>query len=255
MPERAGLFYFEHRGGGLDGGGPPLVFVHGAGGDHLHWPPQVRRLPEHTVYALDLPGHGRSGGPGCGRIEDYVERIETWMDDMHISRVILGGHSMGGAITQQFALDSPQRLAGLILVGTGARLRVDPSILEATADAQRLEEAVDAIIDWSFSESAPERLTELARRRMLDVDHIVIHDDFVACDQFDVMDRVNEIKLPALVLCGEQDRLTPMKYSEYLFDKLVQARLIRVPDAGHMVMLEQPEIAARAISEFASEIQ
>jgi pimeloyl-ACP methyl ester carboxylesterase len=177
------------------------------------------------------------------------------MDDMHISRVILGGHSMGGAITQQFALDSPQRLAGLILVGTGARLRVDPSILEATADAQRLEEAVDAIIDWSFSESAPERLTELARRRMLDVDHIVIHDDFVACDQFDVMDRVNEIKLPALVLCGEQDRLTPMKYSEYLFDKLVQARLIRVPDAGHMVMLEQPEIAARAISEFASEIQ
>jgi pimeloyl-ACP methyl ester carboxylesterase len=255
VPEKAGIFYFEHRGGGLSGGVPPLVFVHGAGGNHLHWPPQVRRLPDENVYALDLPGHGRSGGQGCDRIEDYVEQIKAWMDAMNLPSVILGGHSMGGAITQEFALSAPQRLAGLILVGTGARLRVNPAILEATADAQRLEEAVDMIITWSFSESAPERLVELARRRMLEVDHNVIHDDFAACDRFDVMDKVSEIKLPALVICGKQDRLTPVKYSEYLFDKLVHARLNQVPDAGHMVMLEQPDIVARSISEFASAIQ
>ena len=252
MPEKAGVFYFEHRGAGLSGGSPPLVFVHGAGGNHLHWPAQVRRLPNETVYALDLPGHGQSAGPGCSRIEDYVQRIDDWMEAMNLSRITLGGHSMGGAIAQQFALRSPERLGGLVLVGTGARLRVHPSILESTANADRFKEAVETIMAWSFSESAPQRLVELAHRRMLEVDHKVIHDDFVACDNFDVMDRVDQIKLPALIICGEADRLTPMKYSEYLLDRLLQARLVRVPDAGHMVMLEQPELVARAISEFAS---
>jgi pimeloyl-ACP methyl ester carboxylesterase len=255
MPEKAGIFYFEHRGGGMRGGTPPLVFVHGAGGNHLHWPPQVRRLTNETVYALDLPGHGRSEGPGCSSIAEYVERIDAWMQAMNLSRIVLGGHSMGGAITQHFALHLPDKLSGLILVGTGGRLRVHPMILEATADPDRFEEAVDTIIDWSFSDSAPQRLVELARRRMLDVDHRVVHDDFIACNAFDIMEQVSQIKLPALVVCGEADRLTPMKYSEYLLDQLLQARLVRVPDAGHMVMLEQPEIVAEAVAEFAADIE
>jgi pimeloyl-ACP methyl ester carboxylesterase len=89
---------------------------------------------------------------------------------------------------------------------------------------------------------------------MLEVDHNVIHDDFVACDNFDVMQQVSQIKLPALVICGEADQLTPMKYSEYLLDQLLQARLVRVPDAGHMVMLEQPERVAETAAEFAAGI-
>jgi pimeloyl-ACP methyl ester carboxylesterase len=210
-------------------------------------------LPKESAYALDLPGHGQSAGPGCSSIEDYVQRIDAWMEAMNLSRIVLGGHSMGGAIAQQFALHSPEKVGGLVLVGTGARLRVHPSILEATADSDRFEEAVETIIAWSFSESAPQRLVELAHRRMLEVDHNVIHDDFVACDNFDLMDRVDQIKVPTLIVCGEADRLTPMKYSEYLLDRLLQARLVRVPGAGHMVMLEQPEVVAGVISEFSSE--
>jgi pimeloyl-ACP methyl ester carboxylesterase len=173
---------------------------------------------------------------------------------MKLSTVILGGHSMGGAITQQFALQLPHKLRGLVLVGTGGRLRVHPTILETTADPSKFEKAVNTIIDWSFSESAPERLVKLARRRMLEVDYNVIHDDFVACDNFDIMERVSEIMIPALVICGEADRLTPMKYSEFLLDQLQQAHLVRVPDAGHMVMLEKPEIVVEAIGEFATEM-
>lgn len=254
MPEKEGIFYFEHRGGGLAGTAPPLVFVHGAGGSHLHWPPQVRRLPKENVYAIDLPGHAGSEGPGCSRIGDYVDRIEAWLDAMGFSEVILGGHSMGGAISLQFALQSANKLRGLILVGTGGRLRVSPQILKATADPAQFREAVDLIIKWSFSESAPARFVELARRRMLEVDHNVIHNDFVACDNFDVMDRLSEIELPALVICGEADRLTPIKYSEYLADQLDDARLVRVPDAGHMVMLEKPDFVAETIAGFAAEI-
>lgn len=255
MPEAAGLFYFEHFGGDPDGESPPLVFVHGAGGNHLHWPPQIRRLPDQTVYSVDLPGHANSEGSGHSRIEDYVNSIDAWMAALDLSKIILGGHSMGGAITLQFALQSPEKLLGLILFGTGGRLRVSPLILDSTADPALFEEAVDLIIEWSFSANAPEQLVELAKRRMLEVDHNVIHHDFIACDNFDVIDRLNEIDIPALVVCGEDDRLTPMKYSEFLLDKLESAHLTRVPDAGHMVMLEQPEEVASVVADFATQIE
>lgn len=252
MPEKADLFYFEHRGGGLRGSSPPIVLVHGAGGSHLHWPPQVRRLPKQTVYAIDLPGHGGSKGPGCSRIAEYVDRIQAWVEAMGLPEIIMGGHSMGGAISLQFALQHADKLRGVILVGTGGRLRVTPQILSATADPARFEEAVDLIISYSFSEAAPERFVELARRRMLEIDHRVIHDDFIACDNFDVMDRLSTISLPALVLCGEADQLTPLKYSQYLSDQIEGARLDTLPGAGHMVMLEQPEQVASSISAFAA---
>ena len=109
---------------------PPLVLIHGAGGTHMHWPGELRRLPTTTVYALDLPGHGQSGGAGCTTITEYAQAVAAWADALGLPRFILAGHSMGGAIAQMVALRQPQRLAGLILVGTGARLAVSPAILD-----------------------------------------------------------------------------------------------------------------------------
>ena len=95
----------------------------------MHWPGELRRLPDHEVYALDLPGHGRSGGPGRTDIGAYAEVVREFADALKLPAFVLGGHSMGGAIALEFALRYGSRLAGLILVGTGARLRVAPEIL------------------------------------------------------------------------------------------------------------------------------
>jgi pimeloyl-ACP methyl ester carboxylesterase len=119
------LYYSDWDGDAQDER-PPLVLVHGAGGTHLHWPPQLRRLRDTDVYGLDLPGHGHSRGQGQDSIAAYRELILAWAEALSLRRFVLVGHSMGGAIGQEFALHYADRLAGLVLVsraGAGVQRR------------------------------------------------------------------------------------------------------------------------------------
>ena len=233
---------------------PSLLLIHGAGGNRLHWPPGIRRMPGWRVLALDLPGHGKSPGPGSHSIEAYAEIVLDGLQTNKVEKAIPVGHSMGGAIALLLALEAPEKFAGLVLIGSGARLRVAPAILEASAQTSTFPQAVAAIMQSAFSESAPARMVELARRRMLEVDPAVLHDDFTACDEFDVMARLAEIRLPTLVLCGAEDQLTPLKYSEFLAANIPDAVLVRIAGAGHMAMLEQPQAVASALREFLAAI-
>lgn len=229
---------------------PPLVLLHGSGGTHLHWPPQLRHLKGAQVYAVDLPGHGHSEGVGRQSIPAYAEAVVEWMQECALQRAVLVGSSMGGAIAQWVALTRPERVAGLVLVGTGARLRVAAEILEGAGQESTFPQTVDRVIDWSFSRQTPKRLKELAARRMKETRFTVLHGDFLACDGFDVMSELGKIEAPALVLCGAEDRMTPLKYSQFLAEKLPHAELVEVPAAGHMVMLEQPLRVTELIATF-----
>ncbi len=122
------VFYTVSRG---PDAGPALLLVHGAGGTRLHWPAELRRLSGATVYTLDLPGHGRSGGTGCDTIGGYAEVVGCFLRVVGTGALVVVGHSMGGAIAQTLALDSADSVAGgLVLVATGAQLRVASAILE-----------------------------------------------------------------------------------------------------------------------------
>ncbi len=239
------LYYSEHQGTST---APPLVLVHGAGGTHLHWPPQLRRDTPHTVYALDLPGHGRSQGKGRTRIEDYRDVILEWADILGLEKFIIVGHSMGGAIAQEFALTYPDRLKGLVLVATGARLRVHPRILQGLQENP--EETVHLIAEWAYGEQPDPDMLRLYVRRMLEIPPHVTHGDFAACNMWDRMQDVHRIAHPALIIGGEADKLTPPKYLHYLADHMPNARLVIVPHAGHMVMLEAPEVVTAEIVAF-----
>jgi len=248
MPESAGLSHEHHGGGPSAAGRPPLVLIHGAGGMRLYWPPKLRRLQGWSVYALDLPGHGDSPGPGQPTIAGYRQAVEAWMDGLGLPPVVVVGHSMGGAIAQSLALDAPDRVAGLALVGTGARLRVHPMLLEATRPGGAAAEALTALASSWYSPSVSPRMREQAARSLEAVDPAVLHADFQACDGFDVMDRLGAIGQPALVIVGEDDQMTPVKYARHLADHLANARLEMVPGAGHMVMLEQPAMLDAILS-------
>lgn len=250
MPVKADLFYTYSDGGASAKLLPPLLLIHGAGGTHLHWPPEIRRMKAVTVYAVDLPGHGQSKGKASDSIEEYARCLRAWMDALDIKKVIPVGHSMGGAIAQTMALEMPERVAGLVLVGTGGRLRVHPQILELTADAERYPQAVDLITQWAFSEHADQRLLDLGKARYADARPESIHADFMACDHFDMMERLAEITVPVLVVCGGEDRLTPPKYSQHLAQKIPNSSLVLVENAGHMVMLEKPAEVAAELSRF-----
>jgi pimeloyl-ACP methyl ester carboxylesterase len=242
------LFYAHSRATPEHLAAPPLVLLHGSGGNHLHWPGELRRLPGATVYALDLPGHGRSDGSGYDAISAYVEILLGFLGTIGVQRAVLAGHSMGSAIAQMTALTYPERVAGLALMGAGARLRVHPAILEGILDD--FENTVDLVTRWLWAEDAPQELVRLSHQALAATPASVIHGDYVACDRFDVMDRLGEISAPTLVIAGTADKLTPLKYGAYLAERIPNARLITVEGGGHMMALEQPAIVAEAIAEF-----
>jgi pimeloyl-ACP methyl ester carboxylesterase len=239
-------FYVHHQ--GAPKGQRTLVFVHGAGGSHLNWPPQLRRLARANTYALDLPGHGQSEGQGRTSINAYADFVATFLETLDLEKVTLVGHSMGGATALDFALRYPEKLAGLVLVGSGARLRVAPAIFDGVR--QDFQAAVRLITDYAFALDAPEQLKREGHRQMGQTHPDVLYGDFAACDAFDVMDHLGEIGCPTLAICGTADRLTPPKYSIYLRDNIPAAQLALIEGAGHMVMLEQPEAVSQAIADF-----
>ena len=231
------LHYHYHR-GALQPKAPPLVLLHGAGGSLMHWPGELRRLPDHEVYALDLPGHSRSGGRGRTEIGAYTEIVRELADALKLPAFVLGGHSMGGAIALEFALRYGGRLAGLILVGTGARLRVAPEIL--TGIRNDIEGTTALLAEWAHGEHVDPNLQRIYLRRLREVDPQVLAGDFLACDAFDRRADVAGISVPALIVCGDADRMTPAKYSQFLATAMPGARLIILTGAGHMAMLETP---------------
>ncbi len=252
MPVAANIYYFERRGN--DSYKPPIVLIHGAGGSHLHWPAPVRRLAEYPVYALDLPGHGKSEGRGQQTIEAYAKSIRQWMEAINLRQALFVGHSMGGAIALSLSLQNPNHVIGLGLIGTGARLKVAPELLETASREEFLPNTIETIVDWAFSPEADSRLVEQAAKRMAEIRPTVLHSDFVACNAFNVMDTLESIHSPTFILCGENDRLTPPRYSQYLADHIPDAKLAIIPEAGHMVQLEKPQQVAEALQKFTKRV-
>jgi pimeloyl-ACP methyl ester carboxylesterase len=243
--------FFVHR-QPVPAGKLPFVFVHGAGGIHRHWLYQVRDLPRLSSYALDLPGHGESNGPGCSSVAAYADWLIGFLDAAGLSQAILVGHSMGGAIALQVALQHPDRVSGLGLVGTGARLRVAPALLEMLQQDFRC--ALPLVSEWAYGPDASPEMVRQGQQQLTATAPEVVYNDFLACDGFQVMDRLQEIAAPTVVLCGTQDRMTPVKYSTYLADNIRDAGLHLVERAGHMVMLENPEAIAQGLGSLAQRV-
>lgn len=242
------LFYTQQ---GKDKDAPQLVLVHGAGGSHLNWPAPLRRMPHTAVYALDLPGHGRSPQPGHTTVDAYADDVQAFMATLELDDVVLVGHSMGGAIAQTLGLRGLPQLAGLVLIGTGARLRVTEAILDQIlAD---FESAVETITGYAWSPQTPQELRTKGREMLAQTDPDVLHGDYVACDNFDVMEKLNDIAVPALVMTGTADQLTPVKYGRYLAQHIPQAQFVPIEGGGHMVALEQPDKVTATLKEFLRE--
>ncbi len=230
--------------------GPAVVLIHGAGGTHLYWPSEVRRLAGYRVYALDLPGHGKSAGRGLQSIAAYAQAVKDWMSALGLHSAVLAGHSMGSAIALTLALEQADQVNGLVLLGAGARLKVAPELLENAASQTTYQNAVNMVIECSFGSGASPRLKELAAQRMSETRSSVLYGDFMACNTFDETERIEQIRQPALVVCGSEDRMTPLRQSQFLAEHIPGATLKTIPGAGHMVMLEKPQPVADSLIGF-----
>lgn len=233
----------------------PLVLVHGAGDNAGSWREQVAYFGA-RAYALDLPGHGARADTLSARagvdVGDYARAVlDSITTELQLVRPIVVGHSLGGLVALQLGLDHAEQLGGLVLIGAGARLRVLPALLEsARVDPVQARITLTRLaVSPGCDPALLARLLAEAEAEQNPVQSGVFYRDLLACDTFDVMDRLAELQnLPTLILCGAEERSAPVKYSVYLHEHIAGSTLHIIPDAGHYVQREQPLEVNRAIA-------
>ncbi len=225
--------YIEERGREND---DVIVMVHGAGGSSATWFMQLRGLSKkiHTV-ALDLNGHGRTPDRNEDPESSYLADINSVVSQF--DRPYLMGHSMGGALAQLYAIRNPEKIAGLVLVGTGAKLRVTQIIFDLLDND--FEGYLKMIAKFAFHPDTSHEIIEASIKEVRKCPVHVIRRDFEFCNEFNIMDMVENIPHRTLLIAADSDNLTPPKYLEYLHDKIRQSTLVIIPKAGHSMMLEQ----------------
>ena len=234
---------------GLSEGRDVIVFVHGAGGGEFAWGFQKDFFEKQfNSIIIELPGHGKSGGKGEEEIGKYAEHVYDFVEALNLPKVFFVGHSMGGAIVQTLALTHPEMMRGMVLAGTGARLRVLPMILEGIKD--HFEETVPKIVQLAYSRKTSSELVKRGISDMMRCRPEVLYGDFLACDRFDIMNQVERIDLPTLILCGNEDEMTPVTYAQFLHRHIKGSRLEILPGGGHMAMMESPVAFNEKVKEF-----
>ncbi|MDQ7026281.1 MAG: alpha/beta fold hydrolase [Anaerolineae bacterium] len=228
---------------------PPLMLIHGAGGVYLDLPIELRKTMQ--TIALDLHGHGRSSGSGRRRIRDYAEDIVALLDALNIEKAIIAGHSMGGAIAQTLALDFADRVAGLILLGTGAHLPVNQMIIDGLES--NFEKTCQNLIKWQWHKSALEQYRQRGLERLLQTPINTIRNDFLACNEFDIRERLAEITVPTLIIAAAEDKMLAQSQSEFLAEKISGAKLAILENAGHMFPLEQANQVVDIVQQWVTE--
>lgn len=227
-----------------------LVFIHGAGSSSLAFYYQLQHF--RNSKALDLPGH--PNGRPCPTIDQYLEWVRGFTTARRYKNMVICGHSMGGAISMLYALRYPEEVRGIILLGTGARLRVHPDFMQLGRDS------VDDTSQWLENQMAyypgvAQDMVQSLKRRSMEIGPSVELNDLMACDQFDVMNEIQNINLPTLVICGDQDTITPVKYADYLSENIPGAKKVIVPGASHFVQLQKYKQVNASIEGFVASLK
>lgn len=226
-----------------------LVFIHGSGACGEVWYFQKQNFDH--ADAIDLPGH--PSGDICQSIEEYSDWLHSYIQLKKYRDVVLAGHSLGGGIALMHAYKYPRDLKSIILVGSGARLRVLPLIIEAIKERLNDKEGWVRELVIPLYSSINEQIRTKLISRLAAIGPAAQLNDFYCCDKFDIMDKVSLINTPTLAIVGDQDNMTPPKYSQYLVKHMQDCRMELIEGAGHLAFLEKPEAVNSAIQKFLKE--
>jgi len=224
-----------------------LVFIQISGGTGRVWKYQTEHFP--GSLAITLPGHPD------GALCETIEAATSWLHSELARRgagseaLVLVGHSLGGAIVLQYALDHPDDVAGIVLVGSGARLRVHPATLTAMEKAIDHPESFERLFA-GFYENLSSEFAEELRESSLELGPVPFLADLRACDRFDVTPQLGEIYVPTLAIVGTEDVMTPPKYSAFLEARMPNASVCIIDGGTHFVFAEYPDEVNQTIGDF-----
>lgn len=230
------------------GSNKAIIFVHGSGGSSYTWKNQLNLDIDYDLITLDLPSHDKSDNFSDLSLYLYVDVVHQLIKSLNYKNIILCGHSLGGAIVQQYYFTYPKDVSGLILFNTGGRLRVAPFILKSLKS--NYQEFLDSLPAGAFYRATPKKTIELYIQETSKISADVTYNDFKICDGFDVLSKLSTIEVPCLIIVGKQDQLTPVKYSVFFHNNIKNSELHIINKAGHMVMLEKPNEVNQAIENF-----
>ena len=236
---QGGIRYYYRVAGPEDSHEPPLVLVHGLGVSSAYW----RRIQpllaqQRRVYALDLPGFGRTTRPAA-RLDTaaLAQALGAWLAALDLSRVHLLGHSMGGPVAAAFAHAYPDHVARLILVGATIGVR------GAKAPRQTLGLLRDALRE--SPSLLPVVLADYRRaglRRVLGTERLIDDDDTIAT--------IAQLTAPLLILRGTRDRVVSSRDTQQIVAVASHGSFVEVADAPHAVHWSRPEMVAARVNEF-----
>lgn len=265
---------------------PKIVLIHGAGGQEIDWPMAWRcandqnrsagltpsnhgvirlfnaGLDDYSVYAVDLPGHGKSEGQSKSSIDEYSRFIMEFLDAMDLENICLVGHSMGAAVALNASLNHHRRICSVVAIGGASKMIVNDAILEGLQDT--FEATVDSIVRYSWHKKtgavadSPQMAAffrEKAKQRMLDAGSKTVFGDFLACSRFDLSKRVGEIVVPVLVIASDCDRMVPLNVSWEMSEVLKNSYFVCLENCGHFQHIEQTGKVAAELVNFLSKIQ
>jgi pimeloyl-ACP methyl ester carboxylesterase len=238
---------------------PTLVFVHGAANDHSVWTLQSRYFAHHgfNVFAVDLPGHGRSAGLPLGSVEALGEWLIAFLDALGTARAALVGHSLGSLSALEASARTPSRVSHLVLLGPAVPMPVSDDLLAAAKADDHL--AIELINGWSFSPGkllGGNRLPGVwmagnAMRLMERTPPGVLYADLAACHAYTAgLDAARRVRCASLLILGARDVMAPPRAAVELAGVLAGATTVTLPDCGHAMMAEQPDAVLDALAAF-----
>ena len=251
----------------FDAAKPTLVFIHGVLNDHSVWILQTRYLAHHgfNVLAVDLPGHGRSGGDAPASVEEAAQFVEALLNAAGVKHAGLIGHSWGSLIALETAARLKDRITHIALVGTAFPMKVSPALIEASLNEPMKALQMVNVFSRATLSAPPSTLgpgtwvygasMALGRRVLASNTQVnIFHRGFVACDSYaNGLEAMAAVTCPVLFVLGESDQMTPPRAAKSLID---QAKahdktftVAKVP-MGHHQMTESPEETLDALKAF-----
>ncbi|MGQ0709513.1 MAG: alpha/beta fold hydrolase [Rhodoferax sp.] len=242
---------------------PTLVFIHGVLNDHSVWILQSRYFAHHgyNVLAIDLPGHGRSGGNACTSVEDAADAVLALLDAAGVPQATLIGHSLGSLIALEAAARAPERITQLALVGTAYPMKVSEALLTASLEQPMKALAMVNTFSRATLAAPPSALgpgtwvygagMALGRRILASNRSTnLFHTGFTACDRYSGGEEaMRRVTCPVLFALGRNDQMAPPKAAQGLIALCAQPTVVPLP-GGHNQMSETPEELLAALKGF-----